>query len=125
MHQTDERCELTVVVPVFRSSETITVLAERLHAVLLKECNTFELILVEDAGGDGTWDEVRKLANDYPDSVTAVQLATNAGQHNALMCGFRHAQGDWIVTLDDDLQNPPEEIPVLLDAGKKLGLELI
>ncbi len=60
-------------------------------------------------------ERLSKLQSQYPE-ITAIQLMRNFGQHNALMCGLRHARGDLIVTMDDDLQNPPEEIPVLVAA---------
>ena len=76
----------------------------------------YEIILVEDGGGDGSWDVLRELQAKDNDRIVVIQLMRNYGQHNALMCGFRHARGEYIVTIDDDLQNPPEEIPKLLNA---------
>jgi undecaprenyl-phosphate 4-deoxy-4-formamido-L-arabinose transferase len=73
----------------------------------------FQLVLVEDCGGDDSWSVIRELANTDP-RVHGIQLARNYGQHNALLCGINAVQGDIVVTLDDDLQNPPEEIPKLL-----------
>ncbi len=74
----------------------------------------FELILVEDDGGDGSWDAIVELS--HQDSrVHGIRLARNYGQHSALLCGIRAAKGEIIVTLDDDLQNPPEEIYALLE----------
>ncbi len=74
----------------------------------------FELILVEDDGGDGTWEAILELSRRDP-RVHGILLARNYGQHNALLCGIRAAKGEVIVTLDDDLQNPPEDIGALLE----------
>ena len=74
----------------------------------------FELLFVEDAGGDDSWRIIEELAL-KDRRVHGLQLARNYGQHNALLCGIRAARGSVIVTLDDDIQNPPEEVPKLLD----------
>ena len=108
---------VSVVVPVFRAAETLPDLAERLRTVLLELGVTFEVILVEDGGGDDSWMRIREIARKW-NEFRGVRLARNFGQHNALLCGIRRAHGDVIVTMDDDLQNPPEEIPTLL---AKLG----
>ena len=75
----------------------------------------FEIVLVEDCGGDDSWQVIESVAAQDA-RVRGIQLARNFGQHNALLCGIRSARGDLIVTIDDDLQNPPEEIPKLLTA---------
>jgi undecaprenyl-phosphate 4-deoxy-4-formamido-L-arabinose transferase len=81
---------------------------------LEKICDNFEIIMVEDCGTDHSWDIIVKLAKSDR-RVRGIQLSRNFGQHNALLCGIRAAKGDIIVTIDDDLQNPPEEIPKLID----------
>lgn len=104
---------LSVVVPCYRSQETLPELLRRLTAALTPLVDWFELVLVEDCGGDNTWDVIQALA--AKDSrVRGIKLSRNYGQHNALLCGIRAARGDVIVTIDDDLQNPPEEIHKLL-----------
>jgi undecaprenyl-phosphate 4-deoxy-4-formamido-L-arabinose transferase len=74
---------------------------------------SYEIVLVNDGSRDASWNAVATLADQFPE-VRGVDLMRNFGQHNALLCGIRSAQGKIIVTLDDDLQNPPEEIPRLL-----------
>ena len=74
---------------------------------------SFELVLVEDGSPDETWNVIQELARQYS-FIRGIRLMRNYGQHNALLCGIRAARGRIIVTLDDDLQNPPEEIPRLL-----------
>ncbi len=104
---------LSIVIPVYRGEETLRELHRRLVNVLEPIDPAFELIFVEDCGGDDSWDVIMDLS--LADSrVRGIKLARNFGQHNALLCGIRAANGDIVVTLDDDLQNPPEEIPALL-----------
>lgn len=104
---------LSIVVPVYRSAEVLPELHCRLTKVLARMNEDYEILLVEDCGGDNSWSVIRELARDDP-RVRGIQLARNYGQHNALLCGIRAARGEILITLDDDLQNPPEEIPVLL-----------
>jgi glycosyltransferase involved in cell wall biosynthesis len=109
--------KISVVVPVYRSETTLRELHRRLTTVLQSISADFEIILVEDRGGDGSWEVIRELASRDP-HVKGIQLVRNFGQHNALLCGIRAAIHEIVVTLDDDLQNPPEEIGKLV---KKLG----
>jgi len=104
---------VSVVVPVYRSKKTLAELHRRLTAVLSQHGETFEIVLVEDCGGDGSWQLIQELAR-ADGRVRGIQLTRNYGQHNALLCGIRAASCDVVVTIDDDLQNPPEEIPKLL-----------
>jgi glycosyltransferase involved in cell wall biosynthesis len=107
--------QVSVVIPVYRSQATLRMLATRLLRALEVTGLSHELVFVEDGGGDGSWSLLSDIQAAEPDRVVIIQLMRNYGQHNALMCGFRQAKGDYIITLDDDLQNPPEEVPKLLD----------
>lgn len=104
---------LSVVVPVYRSERTLRTLVDRVSASLAKQ--DFEIILVDDASGDGTWREITTLAKANT-RVKGLRLGRNSGQHSALLAGVRVARFATVVTLDDDLQNPPEEISKLLAA---------
>lgn len=104
---------ISVVVPVFRSEQTLVELHRRLVDVLDPRSDGLEFIFVDDASGDGSWEVIRGLAG-QDTRVLGLQHSRNYGQHNALLTGVRAARHDIIVTLDDDLQNPPEEIPRLL-----------
>ncbi len=108
---------VSIVVPVYNSQDTLADLAQRLEAVLPAASSAFELILVNDGSRDESWTVICGLAARYA-WVRGINLMRNYGQHNALLCGIRAAQHEIIVTIDDDLQNPPEEIPGLL---AKLG----
>lgn len=104
---------ISVVVPVYNSAGTLGELASRLEPVLESAGGPYELILINDGSLDGSWEIALQLAAQY-DWIRIINLMRNYGQHNALLCGIRAARCDTIVTMDDDLQNPPEEIPKLL-----------
>jgi glycosyltransferase involved in cell wall biosynthesis len=108
---------LSVVVPVFNSDSSLDELHRRIDATLspMNEIGGWELILVNDGSADASWERIVGLSRDHPE-VRGVDLTRNWGQHNALLAGVHVATGDLIVTLDDDLQNPPEEIPRLIEA---------
>ncbi|MBN1658070.1 MAG: glycosyltransferase [Anaerolineae bacterium] len=104
---------ISVVVPVYNSQDTLAELVERLEVVLSEVGGPFEIMLVNDASRDRSWDAIARLAQQHG-CVVGLDLMRNYGQHNALLAGIRQARFDVIVTMDDDLQNPPEEIPRLL-----------
>jgi len=111
----DESPTISVVVPVYNSAQTLETLVTRLSAVLLTCSSAHEIILVDDGSLDGSWEVIVGLAK-CRDECRGLGLMRNYGQHNALLAGIRQARYETIVTIDDDLQNPPEEIPTLLAA---------
>jgi undecaprenyl-phosphate 4-deoxy-4-formamido-L-arabinose transferase len=117
--------DLSVVIPVYRSAPTLEQLLLRLRAVLDGTGLDYEIVFVEDGSPDDSWRVLEALRLRQPERLAAIQLMRNYGQHNALMCGFRHARGDLVVTMDDDLQNPPEEIPKLIEAMKRGDYDLV
>jgi glycosyltransferase involved in cell wall biosynthesis len=104
---------VSIIVPVFNSEPILGELSARLLQVMTQLQVSFELIFVNDASHDQSWLVICELAARYA-WVRGICLMKNYGQHNALLCGIRAAQYDVIVTMDDDLQHPPEEIPLLL-----------
>jgi undecaprenyl-phosphate 4-deoxy-4-formamido-L-arabinose transferase len=104
---------VTVVVPVYNSQQTLEELVTRLAEVLPSCGEHYELILVNDGSRDESWQVIRRLANRYG-WVRGISMMRNFGQHNAILCGLRAAACDTIVTMDDDLQHPPAEVPKLL-----------
>ena len=107
--------EISAVVPVYRSAAILPELYRRLTDALGALADRHEIILVEDCGGDDSWSVIEGLAA-RDDCVRGIRMSRNYGQHNALLCGIRAARYPIIVTLDDDLQNPPEEIHKLIAA---------
>jgi undecaprenyl-phosphate 4-deoxy-4-formamido-L-arabinose transferase len=104
---------ISFVVPVYRSAESLPELHQRLAAEFGAGTTEFELIFVEDCGGDNSWEVIQQLVAE-DSRVRGFRMSRNYGQHNALLCGIREAHGETIVTLDDDLQHPPEELHKLL-----------
>ena len=108
--------ELSVVIPVYGSARVLPELVARLEPVLRDLAQErFEVVFVHDCGPDDAWRVLRELGADRP-WVRALDLRLNAGQHNAVMAGLRHASGRIIVTMDDDLQHDPADIPKLVAA---------
>ena len=97
----------------------------RLTQVIDPITQSYEIILVDDGSRDDSWTVIQTLRTTYAAHLVAVQLMRNYGQHNALMCGLNMVRGEYVVTMDDDLQNPPEEIPKLLTHIKQHGLDLV
>ncbi|HLY26166.1 MAG TPA: glycosyltransferase family 2 protein [Aggregatilineales bacterium] len=106
--------ELSVVVPVHNERENVTVLSQRLGAVLQQYGRPYEIIFVDDGSNDGTFDTLRDLHKDDP-RVKVVCFTRNYGQTPALVAGFDHARGQVIVAMDGDLQFHPEDLPQLVD----------
>lgn len=104
---------LSIVIPVYNSEHFVSTTVQRINKVLTDENLDGEIILVNDGSPDNSWNAIKSLAEKYP-NVISINLIKNFGQHNAVLCGFEHASGIYIITMDDDLQNPPEEIPNLL-----------
>jgi undecaprenyl-phosphate 4-deoxy-4-formamido-L-arabinose transferase len=103
---------LSIVVPVFNSEGSLPLLIRELEAALSGTGR--EIVLVNDGSADRSWEVIRELARRNP-TIRGINLMRNYGQHNALLAGIRSARGEIIVTMDDDLQHPPAEIPKLLE----------
>ena len=106
--------EISVVIPVFNEEDNLRELGERLIRTLTAMGRPFEIIFVDDGSTDGSWEILSDLNGHYPQHVRALQFHRNFGQHQAIFAGFQAARGQVMVTLDADLQNPPEEIPRLV-----------
>ncbi len=105
----DEPRDFSVVVPVYNSEKTLEELHERLAKVFSRMGKSFEAVYVNDCSRDNSLAVLQKLHGKH-DNVIVIDLYRNFGQQNALMCGFNYCSGRYVITLDDDLQNPPEEI---------------
>jgi len=105
---------VSVVVPVFNEEKNLPDLVSRLRAVMDGTGEPYELVFVDDGSRDGSLAELKQAAAAHPDHIRVLELARNFGQHQAILAAFESVTGDVVVTLDADLQNPPEEIPKLL-----------
>lgn len=109
----EKRPYVSVVVPLLNEEENLYELQQRLNATLSDLKLPFEIIYVNDGSTDRTQEILEKFYKEYP-NVKVIELATNCGQHLAIMKGFEKARGEIVITIDGDLQNPPEEIPRLI-----------
>ncbi len=114
---------VSVVVPVYRGATLIEPLVDRLAKALPKFSKRYEVLLVNDGSPDNSWTVIKNLTRKYK-WVRGIRLMRNYGQHNATLCGVRAARYETTVTLDQDLQHPPEEIPVLL-AELERGFDVV
>lgn len=105
---------LSIVVPVYNSEGSLDALLERLERALPGLSETYELILVNDGSHDGSWEKITGLSQEYV-WLRGLNMMRNYGQHNALLAGIRSAKYDLIITMDDDLQHPPEVLHLLLE----------
>jgi glycosyltransferase involved in cell wall biosynthesis len=104
---------LSIIIPVYNAQDTLKELAARLVKVLEQITNSFEILLINDGSRDNSWQIIQELAG-QDKRFHGTDLIRNYGQINALMCGLKQARFDLALTMDDDLQHPPEEIPLLL-----------
>jgi undecaprenyl-phosphate 4-deoxy-4-formamido-L-arabinose transferase len=107
---------LSIVIPVYRGASTIERLVETLSA--LHPAGGLEIVLVNDGSPDNSGEVCQHLVQHTQIPLTYVEHARNFGEHNAVMTGLRHASGTYVITMDDDLQNPPEEVMRLYDHAR-------
>ncbi|UPY35161.1 glycosyltransferase family 2 protein [Sediminicoccus sp. KRV36] len=120
---TEHPIGLSIIVPVYRGASTIGRLVEAVS--LLKPAGGIEIILVNDGSPDDSGDVCRRLAETATVPLTYIEHARNFGEHNAVMTGLRHARGAYVINMDDDLQNPPEEVIRLYDHARLGGWDVV
>ena len=103
---------ISVVIPLYNEEESISELVAWIAKVMYDNNFTYEIIIVDDGSTDSSWDEIRKLTEEYG-SIRALRFRRNYGKSAALFCGFREAEGDVVFTMDADLQDSPDEIPAM------------
>lgn len=123
MTETHYPVGLSIVVPVYRGAATVGKLVEALSA--LKPAGGIEIVLVNDGSPDDSGDVCRRLAETATVPLTYIEHARNFGEHNAVLTGLRHARGAYIINMDDDLQNPPEEVIRLYDHARLGGWDVV
>lgn len=119
---TAQKC--SVVIPVYQSTSSLRELHARITTVFDTIGRSFEIIMVQDGGDEQTWQIMQSLKK-IDSRIKIIRLTRNFGQHNAMICGFTFASGDYVITMDDDLQNPPEAIPTLLQALEERDLDVV
>ena len=106
--------DISIVIPVYNSAGSLQELHERISTTMNGLGKSYEIILVDDGSRDGSWKTLKKVKEMGGDTIVAVRLEKNVGQHGAIICGFNFSRGSLVITMDDDLQHPPEEIPKLI-----------
>lgn len=114
---------ISIVSPVYRAEKTIPILIERIENSVRQITEDYEIILVEDSGPDDSWKVINSYAETNP-KIIGIQLSRNFGQHYAITAGLDYSEGDWVVVMDCDLQDQPEEIPKLYNKAKE-GFDVV
>ncbi len=109
----------SVIVPVYRGAQSIRELCGRVATTFESSEHTHEIIFVDDRGSSENWPAIKLLQATDPSRVRGIRLSRNFGQHAATLCGIAHARGEWIVTIDEDLEQPPESISALLEKAEE------
>jgi len=115
----------SIVIPVYRSSNTLAELFMQIKSVFDKTADEFEVVFVEDGGMDDSWEVIAELKSRYPEHILDKRLDQNKGQHFATICGFELCRGDFIFTIDDDLQILPVEMLKLINKQQQTGADLV
>lgn len=118
------RLRFSVVIPVYRSAGVVEQTLDRTVAFFEGHGLDYQVVAVDDGSPDATWPILARKASENP-RILAIRLMRNYGQHTAVLCGLRHSVGDWVITMDDDLQNPPEEIGRLLETAREGAYDLV
>ena len=106
--------QYSVIVPVYNGETTISPLYDKIKAFFTNNHYSFEVIFIYDCGKDNSWEVLVDLKSRFPDTIKLIKFSRNFGQHNALICGFEYAKGDYFITMDEDLQHAPEDISKLI-----------
>jgi glycosyltransferase involved in cell wall biosynthesis len=117
------RFRYSVVIPVYNSARLVGTTVDRVVEVFTEQGLDHEVILVNDGSSDASWEVISEKARTLP-TVTALDLLKNYGQHHANLAGLRESSGDYVITMDDDLQNPPDQALVLIDEAMR-GHDLV
>lgn len=120
-----EKVDFSIVVPVYCSKASLRQLCTEIQEQFSSTNYTYEIILVNDASPDDTWEVVKEIKQKWPEQITAINLVRNSGQHHALLCGFQYIKGNFVVTIDDDLQFSPKDIAQLIQQQQMTGADLV
>lgn len=117
--------DYTVIIPVFRGEKTLVKLYRLCKTTFENLSSTFEIIYVLDNKNDEAWSVIKTLSAENPGAVRGIALSRNFGQHNAIICGIKYADGKFIITMDEDLQQSPEDIPLLTEKQKEGNFDVV
>lgn len=117
--------KISVVVPVYNSAPTLKALFEAIDKAFTMLNLQYRLVLVDDCSQDNSWEVIKELKHHHANKITAIAMAKNFSQHNAIFCGLHHCNGDLVITMDDDLQHPPEEITKLIEKQRETQADVV
>lgn len=120
----EKRVDISVVVPIFNSAICLEEHVLRTSKVMQQMNKSFEIILVDDGSKDASWETIKQLKVEHL-CIVGIKLARNYGQQNATLCGISHTKGDWVITIDDDLEYPPETIPDLFQKQTEGNFDVV
>ena len=125
MGKTDSNISYSVVIPAYNCKGTIKQLCTEIVETFDEVSETVEIVIVNDGGEIDAWNEIQEVYDDFHERITVIRFTKNYGQHNAILCGIDNSVGDFIITIDDDLQIRPKEILKLIEESKNSNLDLI
>jgi undecaprenyl-phosphate 4-deoxy-4-formamido-L-arabinose transferase len=117
--------KISVVIPVYGGEFTLGDLFARIEQYFAGSGGDYEVVLVYDCGKDNSWKVIQELKQKNPERIKAIRLSRNFGQHNAIICGFKHAEGDYIITMDEDNQQNPDEMGKLIEKITSDNLDVV
>jgi polyisoprenyl-phosphate glycosyltransferase len=117
--------QYSVIIPVYNGEYTVKTLFERIKSFFELNDISYEVIFVYDCGKDNSWKSLSELKNTYPGDIKLIKLSRNFGQHNALICGFEYVNGDFVITMDEDLQHAPEDIIRLINKQAESDFDVV
>jgi polyisoprenyl-phosphate glycosyltransferase len=116
---------LSFIIPVYHGEHTVQPLFDAIYKACKEYNYQFEVVFIWDCGPDKSWEKIVELKTRFPAEIKAIRLSRNFGQHNAIICGFANARGDFMVTMDEDLQHNPCELNLLVDKQKENDYDLV
>ena len=117
--------QYSVIVPVYNGETTLKPLNHRINTFFTENGYSYEVVFVYDCGKDNSWEILLELKSLFTDTIKLIKLSRNFGQHNALICGFEYANGDFIITMDEDLQHAPEDISKLISTQQDDNYDVV
>ncbi|MCX6158516.1 MAG: glycosyltransferase family 2 protein [Ignavibacteriae bacterium] len=117
--------QYSVVVPIFNGEKTVEELYNKIEEFFVENKLSYEILFVYDCGPDNSWNVLKRLKDFHPNYIKLIKLSRNFGQHNALICGFEHAKGNFVITIDEDLQQLPADIIKLINKQKENDYDVV
>lgn len=117
--------DLSFIIPVYHGEQTVQPLFDAIKKACTEYNYHFEVVFIWDCGPDRSWEKILELKAKFPAEVKAICLSRNFGQHNAIICGFTHARGDFMVTMDEDLQHNPDEVKLLVAKQEENDYDMV